>query len=254
MGRKSRLNQLNQEINSCEKCDLHSSRQNILTGEGYPNSRLFFIPQAPGEKEDKQNKMFVGPSGEIFRELIKNANLDWDDFYISNLIKCKLPNNRAPKQVEINTCSIYLDQEIEIVDPDILVPLGYYSTKYIFNKYGIVEDLARDKFPDYTAKFQKNENKKIFPLAHPATLLYKPELESVIKKNYQKLESFTSECKWFSLCPMRRFTEEGQLDEKWVEFYCKGNWKSCKRYQMEEKGRYHPDNMLPDGSIDESLD
>ncbi len=60
-------------------------------------------------------------------------------------------------------------------------------------------------------------------------------------------------CKWFSVCPMKRFYEEGKLAEKWINKYCKGNWKSCKRYQMEERGEYHPPNMLPDGTIDESL-
>jgi len=62
-----------------------------------------------------------------------------------------------------------------------------------------------------------------------------------------------SECKWYFLCPMKFFYEEGKLDKKWIENYCHGNWKECVRYKMEEKGQYHPDNMLPDGSIDESL-
>jgi len=60
-------------------------------------------------------------------------------------------------------------------------------------------------------------------------------------------------CKWFSVCPMKYFYENGKLDKKWIDSYCKGNWKSCERYQMEESGKYHPDNMLPDGRIDDSL-
>ena len=61
------------------------------------------------------------------------------------------------------------------------------------------------------------------------------------------------DCKWFSVCPMKYFYEQGRLDRKWIEIYCKGNWESCVRYWKEEKGEYHPDNMLPDGSIDERL-
>ena len=63
-----------------------------------------------------------------------------------------------------------------------------------------------------------------------------------------------SVCKWFSVCPMRKFYEEGKLDKKWIDSYCKGNWSACVRFQMEEKGEFHPDNMLPDGSIEEKLD
>ena len=60
---------------------------------------------------------------------------------------------------------------------------------------------------------------------------------------------FQKQCKWFSVCPMKRFYDQGKLDKKWIDLYCKGNWKNCIRYQMEENGRYHPDNMLPNGTI-----
>ncbi len=62
-----------------------------------------------------------------------------------------------------------------------------------------------------------------------------------------------NECKWYRVCPMRRFYQAGKLDRKWIDNYCKGNWKICVRYKMEEKGKYHPDNMLPDGTIDNNL-
>ncbi len=70
------------------------------------------------------------------------------------------------------------------------------------------------------------------------------------------MQSSSSEyltCKWFLVCPMKRYHEEGRLDKKWIDNYCKGDWKRCKRYQMEENGEYHPDNMLPDGTIDSNL-
>jgi len=64
---------------------------------------------------------------------------------------------------------------------------------------------------------------------------------------------FEKQCKWYPVCPIKRFFEQNKLDKKWIELYCKGDWKSCIRYQMEEEGRFHPDNMLPDGSISEKL-
>jgi hypothetical protein len=68
-----------------------------------------------------------------------------------------------------------------------------------------------------------------------------------------KTTTHKENCKWFPVCPMKRFYEQGKLDKKWIEDYCMGNWNNCKRYQMEENGIYHPDNMLPDGSIDPNL-
>jgi len=72
-------------------------------------------------------------------------------------------------------------------------------------------------------------------------------------KNYHKLKILSKDCKWYPSCPMKRFYDEGILDRKWVELYCKGDWEHCMRYKMEEKGEYHPDFMLPDGSIDKKL-
>ena len=72
-------------------------------------------------------------------------------------------------------------------------------------------------------------------------------------KSYQKLKVLETDCKWFPVCPMKRFYEEGKLDKSWIELYCKGDWQKCVRYQMEESGQSHPDWMLPDGSIDEKL-
>ena len=242
------LEELNQKIRNCKKCRLHKTRKHALIGEGNPEARLFLIPQAPGEMEDEQDAMFVGPSGQIFRELIHKAGLSWNDFYISNLIKCILPGCRKPKQDEIESCSEYLMQEIEITDPDILVPLGYYSTKFIFDEYGIISDLPKNQFSDHIAELKLADNIKVFPLSHPATPLYQPELQEDLEASYARLKILKKQCKWYPVCPMRRYTEQGRLDKKWSELYCKGDWQKCQRYKLEESGHYHPDYLLPDGS------
>ena len=94
---------------------------------------------------------------------------------------------------------------------------------------------------------------KIFPLSHPASLLYNPSYEPDTREKYKKLQTLLHDCKWFSACPIKRFYETGRLDRKWIELYCGGDWKKCVRYEMEELGHYHPDWMLPDGSLDEKL-
>ena len=94
---------------------------------------------------------------------------------------------------------------------------------------------------------------KIFPLSHPASLLYNPSYEPDTTEKYKKLQILLHDCKWFPTCPIKRFFETGMLDKKWIELYCRGDWKKCVRYEMEELGHYHPDWMLPDGSLDGKL-
>ncbi len=248
----TRIAELNKRIKECEKCRLSETRKNAVCGEGNLNAKIMLIAQAPGEKEDEEGKMFVGPSGEVLDELLNKAGIKRQEIYMTNLIKCMLPKNRKPKQDEIKTCSYYLNEEIELISPKILVPLGYYATSYILQKYGISPP-SKAEFPSICGKLFLAESKKILPLPHPATLLYNPEFKPDLVKSYRKLQVLLRDCKWYPVCPMRRFYEQGKLDKKWIELYCKGDWESCVRYQMEEEGKFHPDWMLPDGTLDERL-
>ena len=243
---------LNNSIKNCKKCSLFETRQYVLCGEGDINARIMLIAQAPGEFENKEGRMFIGPSGKVLDELFKQACLKRKNFYITNLVKCMLPQCRRPKQIEIQTCGNYLDKEIELVDPEFIVPLGYFATRYIFEKYGIpVPD--KKEFKEVFGKLLWRMNRKIYSLQHPASALHKPELMEVLKDNYHKLKIFSEKCKWHSSCPLRWFTEQGRLNPRWQQLYCFGDWEDCVRFDLEESGKYHPDWMLPDGSMDESL-
>jgi len=243
---------LNEEIKNCRKCSLWETRTNVLCGEGKLNAKLMLIAQAPGEQEDRAGRMFIGPSGKVLDELLKSANLNREEFYMTNLIKCMLPKYRRPKENEIEKCSQYLNKEIELVNPKVLVSLGYYATRYIFRRYTLPLSSKKDFYTVY-GKLFFSRGQKILPLSHPAALLYNPSFKEKIIKDYRKMKVLLEDCKWYPVCPMKRFYEEGMIDEKWVELYCKGDWESCIRYQMEERGKPHPDLMLPDGSIDERL-
>ena len=246
------IEKLNKKIKECNKCRLSETRINALCGEGNTNARLMIIAQAPGENEDREGRMFIGPSGKVLDELFEEASVDRKEIYMTNLVKCMLPKYRRPKQDEIKICSQYLDKEIELISPKLLVPLGYYATKYIFSKYDILLP-SKLEFDGVYCRIFLYGNKKIFPLQHPAAILYNNSIKEKIVKNYCKLKVLLSDCKWYQMCPMKVFYEGGKLNKKWVELYCKGDWESCVRYQMEEKGQKHPDWMLPDGSIDEKL-
>jgi len=246
------IDELNKRIKECKRCRLSQTRINAICGEGSLNTKIMLIAQAPGEKEDKVGRMFVGPSGKVLEELLNKAGIKRDEIYMTNLVKCMLPKYRKPKQDEIKACSYYLEEEIKLINPEILVPLGYYATCYIFQRYGILPP-SKSEFSSIYGRLFLAKDKKILPLHHPAACLYNPEFKQDLVKIYRKLQVLLGDCKWYPVCPMRRFYEEGKLDKKWIELYCKGDWESCIRYQMEEEGRFHPDWMLPDGTLDERL-
>jgi len=247
----AQIHDLNREIKRCKKCRLYLTRKNAVPGEGNVNARIMLIAQAPGEKEDKASKMFIGPTGEVLNEFLKLSGIDRVQIYMTNLIKCMLPKYRKPKTDEITICSAYLDREIEIIRPEFLVPLGFHATRYILTKYGV--NINNEDIPKNYGKLLWTGNKKVYPLQHPSSVLYNPSEKDKILSNYKKLRVFLQECKWYPVCPMKWYYEGRKIDRKWVELYCKGDWESCIRYQKEENGEYHPDWMLPDGTIDEKL-
>ncbi len=246
------IEKLNKKIRECKRCRLYKTRKNPLCGEGNLKARIMLVAQAPGEEEDEEGRMFIGPSGKILDELLNYADVKREEIYMTNLIKCMLPDYRKPKQDEIDTCSYYLDEEIEFINPDVVVPLGYYATKYIMQKNNVPIPSKKEFFSVYSKLFFV-ENRKIFPLPHPAFLLYKPEFKKDLLKKYKKLKILNEDCKWYPVCPMRFYYKTGKLEKKWIELYCKGDWESCIRYQMEENGKYHPDYMLPDGTLNKKL-
>jgi DNA polymerase len=187
-------------------------------------------------------------------KLLEETGIEHDTLYISNLIKCNLPQNRKPKMREIEACSIYLDEELEIIQPEFIIPLGFYATRYILEKYKADPPSAKIDYRPLYGKLAYASGQKIYPLPHPASLLYNPDYYPQTLEKYKKLHTFQKTCKWHNCCPMKRFYELGKLEKKWIELYCKGDWQTCVRYQMEEQNQYHPDNMLPDGSIARTLE
>ncbi len=189
-----KLDDLNEEIKRCQKCRLSKSRINALCGEGDSNAKLMLIAQAPGENEDREGKMFIGPSGKVLDELLEMADIDRKEIYMTNLVKCMLPKYRKPKRDEIGACSHYLDSEIELINPKILAPLGYYAIKYIFEKYAIALP-PKAEFHKVFGKVFLTGDKKIIPLQHPAAVLYNHSIKMVLIKNYRKMRVLLTDCK-----------------------------------------------------------
>ena len=172
MRKRKKIEELKAEINCCEKCRLHQTRTNALCGEGNLDARLMLIAQAPGDAEDREGRMFIGPSGKVLNELLDESGIKRDEIYMTNLVKCKLPKNRRPKQDEIEACSSFLDQEIILVNPSLIAPLGYYASLYILKKYNIPAPKPRSEFSGLLGKIFFSGSKTIVPLPHPSSLIY----------------------------------------------------------------------------------
>ncbi|MDY6793938.1 MAG: uracil-DNA glycosylase [Actinomycetota bacterium] len=244
-----RMRDLNAEVEMCARCRLCMTRENSLRGEGDLEARLLLVAQAPGKKEDLEGRMFIGPSGKVVDELLGEAGVERGKLYMTNLVKCMLPKYRRPREDEIAACSPYLEREIALVNPATVVPLGFFATRYILDRYGVPRPEARSEFSSVFGELVLAEGTRIYPLPHPAALLYDESRREGMKDVYGKLGVLAGECKWFPVCPLKRNHERGLVDREWIEMYCKGDWEACVRYGMEERGEPLSDYMLPDGSM-----
>ncbi len=193
MGKEEEYNKLVKEIYLCRKCPLWKNRTNPVPGEGSLDAEIMFIGEAPGFHEDKQGKPFVGQAGKLLTQLLRDIGLERSDVFITNVVKCRPPDNRDPTREEIEACSAYLDKQIEIIKPKIIVTLGRFSARYLYEKMG-------RKFTSMTKERGKIlEGKldccdvKILTMYHPAAALYNPKLKDVMKSDFQKLKKVISE-------------------------------------------------------------
>ncbi|HKL38992.1 MAG TPA: uracil-DNA glycosylase [Bacteroidales bacterium] len=246
------LQELSRQVRQCRLCRLSETRRHAVPAEGNPQASIMIIAQAPGREEDKKGRMFIGPSGRVLDRLFDRIRLNRNQLYMTNLLKCFLPNCRKPRSDEIEACHVYLSQEIKTVNPDVLVPLGYHPTKTIFHKYNLTVP-NRHHFPELFGKLKVSGSIKILPLRHPATVVHQSAAFDQLLRNYRKLEVMGKICKWYDQCPVPRFYEQGKLNKKWLDLYCRGDWESCKRYQLQGRNVPHPDHMLPNGQSDHNL-
>jgi len=189
--RKESLEVLNYQVRSCEGCGLSVTRKHALPGEGNINAGIMIVALSPGAKENVANRMFVGPSGKVLDRLFSAAGIGREEIFMTNLLKCMLPGNRRPKQSEIEMCGQFLDDEISIIQPEVIVPLGHYASRAVLNRYqtrlsGPGQGGDRIIF----GKVLVMGGQKIYPVSHPASLLYNPSYESETLETYKRLKTF----------------------------------------------------------------
>jgi DNA polymerase len=172
------LESIKSQVISCTKCELCKSRKNAVPGKGSKNAKIFFIGEAPGRSEDKIGEPFVGAAGKKLTEALEEAGLSRDSVYITNVVKCRPPNNRVPTKKEQETCQGYLEQELAIVKPEIICVMG--NTAY--NSLLDGKDITKNR-----GKFLEKDGRLYFITIHPAATIYNQELVSVLKQDIKKL-------------------------------------------------------------------
>jgi uracil-DNA glycosylase len=177
------LDVLNYQIRSCERCKLSLTRKHALPGEGNIDARLMIVALSPGAKENLANRMFVGPSGQVLEKLFLASGISREMIFMTNLVKCMLPGNRKPEKNEIELCGAFLDDEISIIKPEVIAPLGHYAARAVLQKF---HSDAQVTF----GELLHIGGQKIYPLSHPAALLYNPSYEADTIEKYKKLKTF----------------------------------------------------------------
>ncbi len=172
------LTELYEEIADCPNCPLARTRLQTVPGTGSAAARVMLIGEAPGAREDEQGLPFVGPAGRFLDELLALAGLSREQVYICNIVKCRPPGNRDPQPDEIEACREYLDRQIEIVNPQVIVTLGRFSMARWFPGTTIsrVHGVAK-----------RVGGRMVVPMYHPAAALHRGDLRAVIEADFQNL-------------------------------------------------------------------
>jgi DNA polymerase len=152
------------EASSCVKCRLSEGRTQVVYGVGDPNAALMFIGEGPGFHEDKQGEPFVGAAGQLLNRMLLEIDTRREDVYIANVVKCRPPGNRDPLPDEIEACSPWLSEQVDLIDPDIIVTLGNFATRYILDRPSSISRVRGQRFIW--------RGRTVIPTFHPAAVLH----------------------------------------------------------------------------------
>ena len=182
----SALTELYQQIHGCFKCDIAKARCQVVPGEGAENAEIMFIGEAPGWHEDQQGRPFVGPAGQFLDKLLASINLKRQQVYIANVIKCRPTDNRDPLPTEIQNCRPWLDSQIELIRPKMIVTLGRYSMARYFPGKSISK---------IHGTAHKQDNVIYYAMYHPAAALHQASLRQDIEADMLKIPGLLTEAK-----------------------------------------------------------
>lgn len=175
----SSLHEIAEEVRACQLCRLAESRTNAVPGEGPADASIVFIGEGPGFHEDQQGRPFVGAAGNFLEELLAGVGLAREDVFITNLVKCRPPGNRDPRDEELATCtSTYLDRQLEAINPKVIVTLGRFSMARYFPDAKISRIHGQPK---------PVAGRLVVPMYHPAAALHQPKLRATVEEDFARL-------------------------------------------------------------------
>lgn len=188
MSKQDHLKTIEGEVKACRKCDLWKSRKNPVAGEGNSDAVVMFIGEAPGYWEDVRGRPFVGAAGKLLDEMLLGIGLSRSEVYIANILKCRPPDNRDPLPFEVEACTPFLDRQIQIIEPRLIVPLGRHSTSYILSKAGLkdVGGITRLRGKVYAVDVL-GLRVFVIPTYHPAAALYNAKYRDCLEGDFQLL-------------------------------------------------------------------
>ena len=171
-------------VRECTDCPLSRGRTNAVPGEGNVNSEVMFIGEGPGYYEDREGRPFVGRAGQLLEGLLASIGTNREQVFIANMVKCRPPDNRDPAPSEIAACGKYLDRQIELINPKVIVTLGRFSLGRFFPG----ESITRAR-----GKPRSKDGRIIFPVIHPAAALRRPELRKSLVDDFRAMAQVVEE-------------------------------------------------------------
>ncbi len=169
---------IEEKVAACELCRLASNRTLTVPGDGNPNAELMFIGEGPGANEDRQGHPFVGQAGKLLDRLLDEIDLARTDVFVTNVIKCRPPNNRDPEPDEIAACEPYLAKQLRGIRPKLVVPLGRFAMNYF---------LPRATIGRSHGQVVQSGDWLIFPVYHPAAGLRQTRMLNVLREDFRRI-------------------------------------------------------------------
>ncbi len=180
----SALSELNEQLAVCNRCQLAKYRNRVVPGEGAEDAEIMFIGEAPGWYEDQQGRPFVGPAGKFLDQLLTSIGLRREQVYIANVIKCRPPSNRDPLPTEIESCNSWLERQIDIIQPRMIVTLGRYSMAKFFPGKSISR---------IHGTAQVRDGIVYYAMYHPAAALHQQSLRRAIENDMLRIPALLAE-------------------------------------------------------------
>ena len=182
------IGRISEEVRGCRLCALSEGRLNPVVGEGSLDSPVVFVGEGPGRKEDETGRPFVGSAGRLLDKLLSHIGLDRSEVYITNVVKCRPPGNRRPKSGEVRSCTPYLDEQLTVISPRVIAPMGNSATSHMLRTFG----LGRSSIGEIHGRPLEAEapwgRAVLFPLYHPAAVLYNRGLEAELIEDFESLK------------------------------------------------------------------